>query len=61
MGFFIRLVSVLFTVVAFFYYILGMLRLNPLFISGLIFFIALLITIRLFTPSGKKPKHSSNV
>jgi hypothetical protein len=57
----IRLISLLFTLAAFFYYVLGMLSLNPLIISGLIFFIALLITIRLFTPSGRKPNQSSRI
>lgn len=57
----IRLVSLIFTATAFFYYVLGMLSLNPIYISGLIFFIALLITIRLFTPSGRKPNQTKGI
>jgi hypothetical protein len=57
----IRLVSLLFTAAAFLYYVLGMLSLNPIYISGLIFFIALLVTIRLFTPSGRKTNQTKGI
>jgi len=46
--------SIVATLIAFFFYLLSLMQLEPLTISGPLFFISLLITIRLIT-YRKKP------
>ncbi|WP_188696750.1 hypothetical protein [Pullulanibacillus camelliae] len=51
-NFFIFL-SILVTLIAFFFYLLSLMKLEPLAISGPVFFISILVTVRLITHRKK--------
>jgi|GEM_PF-6418412 hypothetical protein len=47
------LFSIAVTMIAFFFYMLGLMHLKPLALSGLVFFLSLLVTVRLLTQRKK--------